>query len=82
MPKYSADIVPTFDRFGWYWQPEKWLEGMTPEDALRATQKAINIEGQAKALEQQAKNYKDKTAAFSAEEQKILDSLWDGSNSF
>ncbi len=49
--------VAVFDRFGWYWQPARWLEHMSWQDAVTATKQAIDIQAlEKKLLLQVAKN--------------------------
>lgn len=76
MSQHNSSVIPVFDRFGWYWQPARWLEGMSPQDAIDATRQAIDIQQQEKALKQQAAAQERKAGAIRAAEQKMLDSLF------
>lgn len=35
--------TPDYDRFGWYWQPAKWLEEMSPQDVTDAVTSSTHI---------------------------------------
>ena len=69
-------VAPPFDRFGWYWQPAKWLKGMSPKDAIEATTQAINLDAMEQQLQSQAKKQEAKAAATREAQQKMLDSLY------
>ncbi len=57
MSKSQDHDVAVFDRFGWYWQPARWLEQMSWQDAMAATTQAIDIQSlQKRLLLQVAKN--------------------------
>lgn len=58
--------TPRYARFGWYWQPEKWLKDMNSEDTLTATNKATGINATSKALQETANR-----------QEAILKHLWD-----
>lgn len=72
-----SSVAPTFDRFGWYWQPAKWLEGMTPQDAITATTQAIELDAMEQQLQSQAKKQEAKAAAVREAQQNMLDSLYE-----
>ncbi len=75
MSSPPSSVTPTFARFDWYWQPVQWLENMSPQDAVAATEKAINIQEQEKALKLRAQLQEKKADLIRQAQQKMLDSL-------
>ncbi|MDP5135012.1 hypothetical protein ORJ04_03500 [Rheinheimera baltica] len=69
--------VAVFDRFGWYWQPAAWLDNMSPQDALKATQQAINIQPLEQSMLRQAAEDEHQAAAMFTAQQDMLNSLYD-----
>lgn len=61
--------VYSFDRFGWFWQPEKWLKNMSAADARQATVKSTGTAEQKSAL-QEAVSKSKKEAKSRASEMK------------
>ena len=70
MPRRSIVSTPTFDRFGWYWQPAQWLENMSPKDARNATVKTTNIEAQSQEIKNQANKQQAETLDLADNQQK------------
>ncbi|WP_428243358.1 hypothetical protein [Gynuella sp.] len=51
MAHSKLNTTPRFDRFGWYWQPEQWLTGMSPTDVRNATGNAVDLNALEKSLQ-------------------------------
>lgn len=76
MNNNTPTTIPTFDRFGWYWQPASWLEGMSPQDVTKATTQATNIDKREDNILKENATQKKKYEAYSSAQQEMINSLY------